>query len=150
MWNKRRDEEPPKPFSPQVSQSISPVPASAPRSGNAFRGSQKGDHTCVEKLTPYRDFEPANNANSIGKSVKVKGDIYSKEDLFVDGTVEGTLEASENKITIGPHGTIQATLKAREVLVLGNHPGGRRGHRASGDSQGRQVAGQHPHRSHRD
>jgi cytoskeletal protein CcmA (bactofilin family) len=73
--------------------------------------------------SPVSRFEPANNANSIGKSVKVKGDIYSKEDLFVDGTVEGTLEASENKITIGPHGTIQATIKAREVLVLGTIQG---------------------------
>ncbi|HEX3747867.1 MAG TPA: polymer-forming cytoskeletal protein [Bryobacteraceae bacterium] len=72
---------------------------------------------------PVSRFETANNGNSIGKSVKVVGQIYSKEDLFVDGTVEGTLEASENKLTIGPHGTIQASIKAREVLVLGTIQG---------------------------
>jgi len=73
--------------------------------------------------TPVSRFEPANNGNSIGKSVKVVGQIYSKEDLYVDGTVEGTLEASEHKLTIGPHGTIQASIKAREVLVLGTIQG---------------------------
>jgi len=121
MWNKRRDEEPPRPFSPQVSQSISPVPASAP-APVTHPVEVKKEITPVSS-SPVSRFEPANNANSIGKSVKVKGDIYSKEDLFVDGTVEGTLEASENKITIGPHGTIQATIKAREVLVLGTIQG---------------------------
>jgi cytoskeletal protein CcmA (bactofilin family) len=73
--------------------------------------------------TPVSRFEPANTGNSIGKSVKVVGQIYSKEDLYVDGTVEGTLEASEHKLTIGPHGTIQASIKAREVLVLGTIQG---------------------------
>ena len=74
--------------------------------------------------TPVARFEPGRiTGNSIGKSVKVVGQIYSKEDLYVDGTVEGTLEASEHKLTIGPHGTIQATIKAREVLVLGTIQG---------------------------
>jgi cytoskeletal protein CcmA (bactofilin family) len=41
----------------------------------------------------------------------------------VDGTVEGTVEVAENKLTIGPHGTIQAAIKAREVLVLGTIQG---------------------------
>jgi hypothetical protein len=48
MWNKRRDEEPPKPFSPQVPPSVSPIAAQCAGSGNAFRGSEKGDHACVE------------------------------------------------------------------------------------------------------
>ena len=30
---------------------------------------------------------------TIGKAVKIVGQIYSKEDLFVDGDVEGSLEA---------------------------------------------------------
>lgn len=115
MWNKRRDEEPPKPFSPQAAPSVSPIPA------NAHSVEVKKEITPVS--TPVTRFEPANSGNSIGKSVKVEGKIYSKEDLYVDGTVEGTLEVSENKLTIGPHGTIQAGIKAREVLVLGTIQG---------------------------
>jgi cytoskeletal protein CcmA (bactofilin family) len=121
MWNKRRDEEPPKPFSPPVTPSASPI-AAHPPAPVTHSVEAKKEITPVSS-NPVSRFEPANTGNSIGKSVKVVGQIYSKEDLFVDGTVEGTLEASENKLTIGPHGTIQATIKAREVLVLGTIQG---------------------------
>jgi cytoskeletal protein CcmA (bactofilin family) len=51
--------------------------------------------------------------------VKVVGQIFSREDLYVDGEVEGTVEALEHKLTIGPNGTVRATIKAREVVALG-------------------------------
>jgi cytoskeletal protein CcmA (bactofilin family) len=121
MWNKRREEEPPKPFSPPATPSAQPIAAPAPVPV-AHSVEVKKEITPVSS-TPVSRFEPANNGNSIGKSVKVVGQIYSKEDLYVDGTVEGTLEASEHKLTIGPHGTIQASIKAREVLVLGTIQG---------------------------
>jgi cytoskeletal protein CcmA (bactofilin family) len=122
MWNKRRDEEPPKPFSPLVTPSAPPMAANAP-APVTHSVEVKKEITPVSS-TPVSRFEPANSSiNSIGKSVKVVGQIYSKEDLYVDGTVEGTLEASEHKLTIGPHGTIQASIKAREVLVLGTIQG---------------------------
>lgn len=60
---------------------------------------------------------------SIGKAVRVVGQIYSKEDLFVDGDLEGTVEALEHKLTIGPNGRVHATVKAREVVVLGTIQG---------------------------
>ena len=68
--------------------------------------------------------EPANiGSATIGKAVKVVGQIYSKEDLFVDGDLEGTVEALEHKLTIGPNGTVHADVKAREVVVLGSLQG---------------------------
>ena len=60
---------------------------------------------------------------TIGKAVKVVGQIYSKEDLIVDGDLEGTVEALEHKLTIGPNGTVHADVKAREVAVLGSLQG---------------------------
>jgi cytoskeletal protein CcmA (bactofilin family) len=70
-------------------------------------------------------FEPQGSANSasIGKAVKVVGQIYSREDLYVDGEVEGTVEALEHKLTIGPNGVVRAGIKAREVVALGNIQG---------------------------
>jgi cytoskeletal protein CcmA (bactofilin family) len=122
MWNKRREEEPSKSFNPVVTPSAPPVTASAPPPVTQRPVEVKKEMTPVSS-TPVGRFESPNSVNSIGKSVKVVGQIFSKEDLFVDGTVEGTLEASEHKVTIGPHGTIQATIKAREVLVLGTIQG---------------------------
>jgi cytoskeletal protein CcmA (bactofilin family) len=56
---------------------------------------------------------------TIGKAVKIIGQIHSREDLYVDGDVEGTVEAPENRLTIGPNGTVRATVKGRDVVVLG-------------------------------
>ena len=55
----------------------------------------------------------------LGKSVIVKGQIYGREDLTIDGEVEGTVELQEHRLTIGPNGKVLATVKAREVVVLG-------------------------------
>jgi len=63
------------------------------------------------------------NAATVGKAVKIVGQIYSKEDLFVDGEIEGTVEALEHKLTIGPHGTVHAGIKARDVVALGSITG---------------------------
>jgi cytoskeletal protein CcmA (bactofilin family) len=69
-------------------------------------------------------MEPENlGSATIGKAVKVVGQIYSKEDLFVDGDLEGTVEALEHKLTIGPNGTVHADVIAREVAVLGSLQG---------------------------
>jgi cytoskeletal protein CcmA (bactofilin family) len=63
------------------------------------------------------------SAATVGKAVKIVGQIYSREDLYVDGEIEGTVEALEHKLTIGPHGTVHAGIKAREVVALGNITG---------------------------
>jgi len=55
--------------------------------------------------------------------VKINGQIYSKEDLYVDGDVEGTIELQEHRLTIGPNGKVHSSVKAREVVVLGNIQG---------------------------
>ena len=55
----------------------------------------------------------------IGKSVVIKGQIFSQEDLYVDGQIEGTVELPGNRLTVGKSGKVQASIKAREVDALG-------------------------------
>lgn len=55
----------------------------------------------------------------LGKSVIVKGQIFSREDLTIDGEVEGTVELQEHRLTVGPNGKVLAGIKAREIVVLG-------------------------------
>ena len=55
----------------------------------------------------------------LGKSVIVKGQILSREDLTIDGEVEGTVELQEHRLTVGPNGRVNASVKAREIVVLG-------------------------------
>jgi len=75
--------------------------------------------------TPFRNPEPdgSRGAATIGKAVKVNGQITSQEDLYVDGDVEGTVELVQHKLTIGPNGKVHAAIKAREVVALGSIQG---------------------------
>ena len=74
---------------------------------------------------PQRNPEPLHNdaprggSAVLGKSVMVKGQIFSREDLTIDGEVEGTVELHEHRLTVGPNGRVQAGIKAREIVVLG-------------------------------
>ncbi len=73
---------------------------------------------------PSRATEPALDTSRggsavIGKSVIVKGQIFSREDLTIDGEVEGTVELQEHRLTVGPNGKVMASVKAREIIVLG-------------------------------
>ena len=74
---------------------------------------------------PFKTPEPESTRGqaSIGKAVKINGQIYSKEDLYVDGDVEGTIELQEHRLTIGPNGKVHSSVKAREVVILGNVQG---------------------------
>jgi cytoskeletal protein CcmA (bactofilin family) len=109
MWNKR--EEPP-----------APRPASAPPVSVPVPEIKK--EPIPVSSTPFRTPEAdARNAATIGKAVKIIGQIFTKEDLYVDGDVEGTIESQDNKVTIGPNGRVQAGIKAREVIILGQVQG---------------------------
>ncbi len=111
MWNKRRDEEQPRPQN-SPTPPVAPVPAETRKEA-------------APVSMPTGRFEPESRVGSasIGKAVKVVGQIFSKEDLYVDGDLEGTVEALEHKLTIGPNGTVKATVKAREVVALGTIQG---------------------------
>jgi cytoskeletal protein CcmA (bactofilin family) len=104
MWNKRSQE----PFNPK--------PAYTPPSPT-----EKIKEGIPLPTTPTKSAEPEapRSAASIGKSVTIKGQIFSREDLFVDGEINGTLEAQEHRITVGPNGKVEAGIKAREIVILG-------------------------------
>jgi cytoskeletal protein CcmA (bactofilin family) len=72
--------------------------------------------------TPHR-LPESESRNNIGKAVRIVGQIFTKEDLYVDGDVEGTLESQDNKVTIGPNGRVQASIRARDVVILGQVQG---------------------------
>jgi cytoskeletal protein CcmA (bactofilin family) len=55
--------------------------------------------------------------------VRVVGQIFAKEDLNVDGDVEGAIESTDNKVTVGATGRVQAAIKAREVVIFGHVQG---------------------------
>lgn len=106
MWNKRKEDETPRPPSapaPPVESAREAPPASA-------------------TAAPAKSAMPEapRGVAAIGKSVIIKGQILSREDLYLDGEMEGTVEVPEHRLTIGPHAKLSAGIRAREVVVLGS------------------------------
>jgi cytoskeletal protein CcmA (bactofilin family) len=105
MWNKRRDEH------------VAPRPATAAAPPVMETGREPV--AAPPASTKPGIAEPARGVAAIGKSVIIKGQILSREDLYLDGEMEGTVEVPEHRLTIGPHAKLQASIRAREVVVLG-------------------------------
>ena len=102
MWNKSRDE------------------------GNAPRPQSEPVRPPAPAEPHFRPHAPAppvptqqHQSATIGPSMTIKGDIRAREELLVDGEVEGTLE-SQSLITVGANGKVRANIKAREVIVFGS------------------------------
>jgi cytoskeletal protein CcmA (bactofilin family) len=64
-----------------------------------------------------------NGSARIGKSVVICGEVKGSEDLIVDGRVEGTVNLSESRLTIGPNANVSANLSAKDVLIMGKVQG---------------------------
>ncbi|HYO80834.1 MAG TPA: polymer-forming cytoskeletal protein [Bryobacteraceae bacterium] len=106
MWNRRKDEEGlPKPAASPTHGSQPTTPPPVPSSNMPMRS--------------YEQPVSSGGAATIGKAVAIRGQIFSREDLVIDGEVEGTVEAAEHRVTVGPNGKVQAGIKAREIVVLG-------------------------------
>jgi cytoskeletal protein CcmA (bactofilin family) len=59
----------------------------------------------------------------IAQGIRIKGEITGKEDLFIDGTLEGKLDLGNASVTVGPNGKVKADVSAREVIVRGQLDG---------------------------
>jgi len=56
---------------------------------------------------------------TIGKSLVIKGEVTGSESLYIDGRVEGSINLSGNRVTVGRNGIVAANINAREIVVLG-------------------------------
>ncbi|HYO82606.1 MAG TPA: polymer-forming cytoskeletal protein [Bryobacteraceae bacterium] len=106
MWERKKSE-------PQT-------PAAAP----AYPRPTAEDTAYAPVAPAPRMAEPERRSTAvIGKAVRIVGDVISGEDLFIDGEVQGTLQAKDSRLTIGPNGKARSDIKAREVVVQGQVQG---------------------------
>jgi cytoskeletal protein CcmA (bactofilin family) len=106
MWKPANQPvQPPKTFEPEKNfmsttpstPTMEPTPASAPRNASLNSAEQA----------------------TIGKSLVIKGEVSGSESLYIDGRVEGSINLSGNRVTIGRNGVVAANITAREIVVLG-------------------------------
>jgi cytoskeletal protein CcmA (bactofilin family) len=113
VWNKKNEDD-------VKSRSSAPVaePPAPPRPANPPPAAAS-----TSAAPAYRPEMPRSSA-VLGQSVVVKGQIFSQEDLTIEGDVQGTIDLGDHRLTVGPKGkVIVDTIKAREVIVMGSLKG---------------------------
>jgi cytoskeletal protein CcmA (bactofilin family) len=111
LWNKRTAETGAE--QPQRTQPAAPIPVPAARPEPAPVRSE-----------PARpSVNPTSSSVAvIGPSMRINGQIYSQEPLYVDGEVDGSLELAHS-LTVGQNGKVKADIKARDVTIFGSVKG---------------------------
>jgi cytoskeletal protein CcmA (bactofilin family) len=91
MWNKREEEQPPRPASPAPAPVSSPVPSA----------------------------EPRREHGAIGPTISIVGDLTGDEDLTILGSVQGKINIPQHSVTVGRSGRVAADIHAKVVNVEG-------------------------------
>src|SRR3954468_24752065 len=104
MWNKKTEED------------LAPRPVAAPRPAPIATPPAAGP--AQHAPTPAATAQPG-RGGVMGTSMTVKGEVYSREELYVDGEIHGSIEL-QHRLTVGPNGKIRANVKAREVVLHGS------------------------------
>ena len=103
MWKKEESKS-------QAGTEISTAPAGAAPSGNS-------------NLATANVPVSSHAAACISQGIRIKGEVTGKEDLFIDGNLEGKLDMGGGSVTVGPNGKVKADIQAREIIVRGSVQG---------------------------
>jgi cytoskeletal protein CcmA (bactofilin family) len=69
---------------------------------------------------------PAMRNSVIGKTIFIKGNVFSDEEVFIEGKIEGKLNI-KNRVVVGKNGVVNADIEAHEVIVKGTVNGNVKG-----------------------
>jgi cytoskeletal protein CcmA (bactofilin family) len=68
-------------------------------------------------------MKPVEASTLIGKSVSIRGELSGTEDLYLDGSFEGSVKLPESRLTVGPNAQVRAELNVRDLVVFGTIDG---------------------------
>ncbi len=81
-------------------------------------GQKKGEAEGVAAVVP----SPENQSLLTGKTLLIKGEVISEDDVLIDGRLEGKINV-KNRVTIGKNAVIRADIEARDVVIRGRVAG---------------------------
>jgi cytoskeletal protein CcmA (bactofilin family) len=116
MWKPRPEDSKPMSTNPsQPGQPAQPVPPPVAAATPSI--------PVPHKETPKASDPHRADVGHIGKSVQIKGELTGSEDLYLDGSIEGTVDLRDHSLIIGPNGRIKAGISARDLVVHGRVEG---------------------------
>jgi cytoskeletal protein CcmA (bactofilin family) len=91
-------------------------------SENSFNSKPGTPASNPNTYNPKTVTAPVDQA-TIGRTLFIKGEISGSEALYIDGRIEGKISMPESRVTIGRNGKVDASIQAREVVVMGKVTG---------------------------
>jgi cytoskeletal protein CcmA (bactofilin family) len=79
-----------------------------------------------EATAPVQAPAATSQSSLVGKTLLVKGDIFSDDEILIDGKVQGKITV-KNRVVVGRDGIVEAEIDAREVVIKGKVTGNVRG-----------------------
>lgn len=81
----------------------------------------------AEPASPAQAAAAAGSQSTlVGKTLLVKGEIYSEDEILIEGRIQGKITV-KNRVIIGRDGNVEAEIDAREVVIKGKVTGNVRG-----------------------
>jgi cytoskeletal protein CcmA (bactofilin family) len=89
---------------------------------------QSSDNSFLKSGSPASNpntFNPVKTVTApvdqatIGRTLVIKGEVTGSEALYIDGRIEGKIIMPESRVTIGRNGKVDASIQAKEVVVMG-------------------------------
>ncbi|HVO82518.1 MAG TPA: polymer-forming cytoskeletal protein [Terriglobales bacterium] len=74
-------------------------------------------------FAPIKPVTPPMEQATIGRTLVIKGEITGGESLYIDGRIEGTINLTDSRVTVGRNGSVAANINAREVVIMGKVTG---------------------------
>ena len=86
---------------------------------NAFSLKSNSPASNPNSHNPVKTVSSPVEQATIGRSLVIKGEISGAESLYVDGRIEGKISLPEHRVTVGRNGVVQASIAAREIVIMG-------------------------------
>lgn len=75
------------------------------------------------RSSSVKTANPPMEQATLGRSLLIKGEVIGSEPLYIDGRVEGSIQLTGHRLTIGHHGSVVANIEADEVVIMGSVKG---------------------------
>jgi cytoskeletal protein CcmA (bactofilin family) len=75
------------------------------------------------RVPVYHPEPPPKDIAVIGPTISIKGEISGKENLEIQGKLEGTVSMKQHRVTVGPKGHVKADIHAKAIHIAGEVEG---------------------------
>lgn len=73
----------------------------------------------TNSYTPVKPATLPMEQACIGRSMTIKGEVSGSEAIFIDGRIEGKVNFSDSRVTIGRNANVTASINAKELVIMG-------------------------------